>query len=157
MRYTGVRSDTFAVFRGREFEASPIFPEDQTVMIGSHATDNPDTTLFQWNDGWNAWTARVPATACERLYRATTVARYQGHRVSIESVDESGMARIQYADWNGAWAEENGFETIDKYEYAKTVHAGELYEVHEKQRDLLFRDWREATFARPAEPKRAKR
>src|SRR5919198_664607 len=135
MKYSGVRSGTFAVYKGREFESSPIFPDDGSVIIASYASENPDPSLLQWNDDWNGWTATVPALDCERLYRVHTYAKYLGHRVLISAVDESGMARIEYADWNGAWAAENGWEPIDKYEYATTVAAGELVGVHEKQTD----------------------
>lgn len=153
MKYTGPRLGTFATYRGREYESAPIFP-DGNVMIGAKTPDNPDPALFQWNDGWDAWTAMVPAAEIDRLYHAIAYAKYQGHRVSINSVDESGAAHIAYADDNGAWAGENGFTQVNKYEYEKTVSAYELYDVYEKQNDELFWRWRAASFAQPVGNKR---
>ena len=155
MKYTGIRFGTFAVFRGREFESSPIFPAEGSVIIASYAPENPDPSLLQWNDDWNGWTAEIPATDCDRLYRVNTYAKYLGHRVRISSIDESGMARIEYADWNGAWAAESGWEAVDKYEYATTVAASELVGVHENQHDELFHRWRDANFPAPATARKA--
>lgn len=149
MRYTGVRSGTFATYRGLHVRSRPI-RSDGTVLIISDAPENPDSSLFAWNGGWEAWTARVDAADCERIYTVHTYARYQGHRVLLNAVDEHGMASIEYADWNGAWATENGFETVDKYQHVKNVPAGELADVYEKQNDDLFRSWRAATFPAPA-------
>ena len=157
MSYTGVRSDIFAVFRGREYLGSPVFTEDDTVMIGASDTANPDPSLFAWNEGWGAWTARIPAADCDRLYSAHSYAKYQGHRVNIMRIDDSGIARVYYSDENGAWAEANGFEQVNKYEFEKSVPAAELYDVYELQDDLLFFRWREANFARPQEVRPAGR
>src|SRR5215211_355763 len=137
MRYSGIRAATFAVFRGREFESTAI-DANGTVIISCDDPDNPDPSLFEWNDRWRQWAAEIPASNCERVYRANAYARYQGHRVNIMSVDESGTARVYYADYDGAWAEANGFEQVNKYEFEKSVPAAELYDVYESQDDLLF-------------------
>lgn len=149
MKYTGIRARSFAVVRGREFTSTAL-DQSGNVIISSEAPENPDPSLFAWNDDWREWTATIPAVDCERVYRANAYAKYQGHRVNIMRVDESGTARIYYSDENGAWAEENGFQQVNKYEFEKSVPAYELYDVYEMQDDLRFNRWRETAFERPA-------
>lgn len=148
MAYTGVRRGTFATYRGREFEARPPRP-DGTVLLRSFAAENPDPATFQRNERLGAWQVRVAATDLDRLFQANAYARYQGHRVNVESVDQAGTARVYSADGEGLWAEENGFTPVEKYVYRKEVPVWELADVHEEQHDLLFDRWREATFTRP--------
>lgn len=149
MAYTGLRNDVFASYRGREYTATPLFA-DGTLMIRSFAGENPDPELFEWNQYLDAWQARVPASNVDRLYQAVTYARYQGHLVQIDSVDESGQALAYLADGDGLWGAQNGFEQVDKYVRSKLVPSAELVDVYEKQEDMLFDRWRDATFPAPA-------
>lgn len=148
MTYTGVRSGVFAILDGREYGGRPV-REDGSVLVKSSAAENPDPSRFQWNDRVREWHARVPATDLDRLYEVNAYAKYQGHRVNLTAISDSGMATAYFADGEKWWAEENGFEEIDKYVFVKEIPVWELRDVHEEQSDLLFRQWRQANFAEP--------
>jgi hypothetical protein len=148
MTYVGVRSGVFGVFGGREYDSRPV-REDGSVLLKSSARDNPDPARFEWNDRAGEWHARVPATELDRLYQANAYAKYRGHLVNITAINDSGNATAYFADGDGWWAEENGFDQIDKYVYVKEIPVWELRDVHEKQNDMLFKQWRQATFAEP--------
>lgn len=153
MRYTGVRSGEFAQVDGVTYPCRHVARDDR-VVLKSKAEENPAPELFAWHEAFGGWVAQLPSARCERVYATRTYARYQGHRVAVDAVAD-GVASVSYADENGAWAARNGFTQVDKYEYTKDVPAAELRDVHEEQRDLLFRAWRERTFPRPAEAGRS--
>jgi hypothetical protein len=148
MTYTGVRSGVFAVLGGREYQGRPI-REDGSVLVKSSAPENPDPSRFAWNDRMGEWHARVPALELDRLYQANAYAKYQGHLVNVTAVDDAGTATAYFADSDGAWAEENGFEQVDKYVWVRQIPVWDLRDVHERQDDMLFRTWRAATFEEP--------
>ncbi len=147
MTYTGIRSGMYAVYGGVEFKATPL-QADGTVLLRLFAEDNPDPKLFRRNEHLGIWQTQVPAADCERIYQATAYARYQGHRVNVNTLDGSGTAQVYYADTSYGWPEKNGFTQIDKLVFLKDASAWDLREVHEQQHDQLFAQWREATFAR---------
>ncbi len=148
MSYAGIRSGVFATHGGVEYASTPPWPDD-TVIIRSFAEENPDPARFERNQYLDAWQTRVPVAELDRLYQANAYARYQGHRVNVTSVDESGQAEIYLADGHGLWASNNDFVQVDKNSYTKKVPAAELRDVHEDQHDLLFRQWRQANFTQP--------
>jgi hypothetical protein len=148
MTYTGVRSGVFAVLNGREYDSRPV-REDGSVLLKSSARENPAPGLFEWNDSAREWRARVPAADLDRLYQANAYAKYQGQLVNITAINDAGMATAYFADADKYKAEENGFTQVDKYVYVKEIPVWELRDVHEKQSDLLFRQWRQANFAEP--------
>jgi hypothetical protein len=148
MTYTGVRSGVFAVLAGREYDSRPV-REDGSVLLKSSTADNPDPARFEWNERAGEWRARVPATDLDRLYQANAYAKYQGYLVNITAINDSGTATAYFADADKYWADENGFDQVDKYVYVKEIPVWELRDVHEKQSDLLFSQWRQTTFAEP--------
>ncbi|NUT53834.1 MAG: hypothetical protein HOV94_42075 [Saccharothrix sp.] len=133
---------------GREYKAS-YSGRDDTVLIVEKTPENPDPTRYKWVDYHRGWVARYPLADVDRVFEVHTYARYRGHRCEVRSVDDDGTLELQYAASNGGWALGMGFEQRDKYEYLKTVSAGELHDYHEEQRDLLFEQWRDRTFPRP--------
>lgn len=92
----------------------------------------------------------VAVDGCERLFSVQVYGTYRGHTVLVDDVGLSGSARVMDAEWDGAWAIENGFVQERAYEYFKTIDLCDLRDYYEKQNDLLFIRWRDARFARPA-------
>ncbi|MEU4742749.1 hypothetical protein AB0G02_20110 [Actinosynnema sp. NPDC023658] len=136
---------------GREYEAAYRNDSD-TVVVIEKTPENPDPSRYQWVDYYRGWVGKYPLSDCDRVFAVNTFARYSGYRVEVVSVNDDGTVKIQYADWNGAWATTaGGFVEHNKYELFKTVPVRELHDYHEEQRDLLFQKWRERTFPRPAE------
>lgn len=140
--YPQVRSGTYAVIGG---VARPgLYPANSDhVVLKSTDADNPEPTLFAWNDTHGVWSAKVPVEQCERIFSARWYGMWRGHRVAIDALAaDASVASVTYADSSGAWAAENGFTHVDKYEYQREVPAAELVDVHEVQTDLLFEQWR---------------
>jgi hypothetical protein len=151
MTYPGFRSGTFAVVNGRERSCSYIF-QTKTVTFFTRAAENPDPAIYTWYDRGKGWLAELPASQFDRVYAVSTFVSYYGYRCEVVEFKDDGTAELRYSDWNGAWAGmQGGFEQREKYEFYKVVPVSELYDYHEEQRDLVFDDWREQNFARPAE------
>ncbi|WP_020668855.1 hypothetical protein [Amycolatopsis nigrescens] len=123
---------------------------DAFVSLNSWQKDNPDPELYQWDEESSQWLGQVPVDRCERVYSVHVYAKYRGHSVLVDKVNDAGMATTLYAEWDGAWATENGFLQESKYEYYKTVPVTELLDYYEKQDDLLFTRWREENFGESA-------
>lgn len=136
-----------AIFRGREYEGGLL--ESGTVVLRWFGPENPEIDVFSWNERAQAWTAVVPMEACTRVYTVRAYAKYHGYRVNIESIDDSGVASVYFDEGDMWWAEENGFDQIDKYVFFKKVPDVELYDLYEDHEDELFDSWRESTFVRP--------
>jgi hypothetical protein len=141
------RNGEFAVVDGVTWPCRYLQRDDK-VVLRSKAEENPGPGVFEWNERFVGWIAQLPSARCDRVYATQTFARYQGHRVAVLAVD-GASASVRYADANGAWAAENGFSEVDKYEYTKDVAVAELRDVVEEQADLLFDAWRAAGFAVP--------
>lgn len=140
----------WAAVRGVDYPAR-YDPRGRMVYVSLGEDANPDPTLFTWNEEHRLWLSSFPETECERVVEIRTYAKLHGHRCEVDSIDRDGSADLVYADWNGAWAANNGFVQTDKGTFRKTVHVSELYDYHEEHLDLLFDGWREQNFPRPAE------
>lgn len=141
------RHGEFATIDGVEFPCAYL-PKTDTVRLVSRAAENPDPQLYHWHEEWQVWLAELPAERCERVVSVNTFARFQGHRVEVDSVAD-GSAEVIYADWNGAWAGNNGFQQTDPGTFRRSVPVGELVDFHEEQVDLRFDTWRGETFGQP--------
>lgn len=153
MTYPGFRpGGQYARMNGREYRAAYDSNYDaDSIVIIQRTPENPDPSRYEWVDYHRGWVGEYPLSACDRVFSVYTYARYSGHRCEVLSFNDDGTAEIQYADWNGAWATASGFVQRNKYEYFKTVPVRELHDYHEKQRDLLFEQWRDSTFPKPEE------
>ncbi|HKS48148.1 MAG TPA: hypothetical protein VJT49_24170 [Amycolatopsis sp.] len=85
---------------------------------------------------------------CERVFSVQVYATYRDHKVLVDDVDITGMARVMEAEWDAGWATENGFVHESANEYFKTVDLRDLRNYYEKQNDLLFARWRATHFVR---------
>jgi hypothetical protein len=126
----------------------------QKVFISLSAAENPDPTLFKWNETHSLWLAEVPAVDCDRVFRISPHARFYGHRCFVDIMNDDGTAEVVYADADADWAQRNGFEQRDRGTFRRVVPVTALYDYHEEQWDLLFDQWREQTFPRPTEDAR---
>lgn len=139
MSYPLYRRGTFAVLDGASYPVTYAYGDNYV-----HFRDNGKPTPYPRS-------APTPVEMCERVFSVQVYARYRGHGVLVDAVDESGMARIMEAEWDGEWATVNGFLQENKYEYYRTADLRDLRDYYEKQTDLLFPRWRAAHFARPIE------
>lgn len=128
MNYPLYRRGTFAVLNGGSYPVAYTTGADYV-----HFTGGPTK----------------PVDLCERVFSVQVYATYRDHTVLVDGLDESGMARVMEAQWDGDWATENGFVHENAYEYFKTVELRTLRDYYEKQSDLLFTRWRSTHFARP--------
>ncbi|WP_053721273.1 hypothetical protein [Saccharothrix sp. NRRL B-16348] len=135
---------------GREYKA--VYGRDSdSILIIEKTPENPDPSRYKWVDYHRGWVARYPISDVDRVFSVNTFARYRGHKCEVVSANDDGTMEIQYKDSDGGWAVAMGFVQHNKYEFLKTVPASELHDYHERQRDLLFEEWRERTFPRPPE------
>ena len=139
MSYPLYRRGMFAVLDGVSHAVTYAYGDNYV-----HFRDNGKPTPYPRS-------GPIPVEMCERVFSVQVYARYRGHSVLVDDVDESGMARVMEAEWDGEWATINGFLQENKYEYYKTADLRDLREYYEKQTDLLFPRWRVAHFARPIE------
>jgi len=139
MSYPLYRRGTFAVLDGTSHPVSYAYGDNYV-----HFRDNGKPTPYPRS-------VPTPVEMCERVFSVQVYARYRGHGVLVDDVDEAGMARLMEAEWDGEWATINGFVQENKYEYYKTADLRDLRDYYEKQTDLLFPRWRAAHFARPIE------
>ncbi|MFD2418195.1 hypothetical protein [Amycolatopsis pigmentata] len=128
MSYPLYRRGTFAVLGGSSYPVSYTAGDDYA----------------RFSDG-----EPVEVDGCDRLFSVQVYATYRGHTVLVDDVGVTGSARVMDAEWDGAWAIENGFVQEKAYEYFKTVDLRDLRDYYEKQSDLLFVRWRDARFVRP--------
>jgi hypothetical protein len=150
MTYPGYRSGTTVSYRGRERPATYRYQTGEVIFF-SRAPENPDPELYEWDEQRQGWIALLNASDCDRVFSVNPFAWYLGNLCEVTAMNEDGTAELRYADWNGSWAVANGFEQRNKLEYYKVVPVNELYDYHEKQRDLVFDEWRTRNFARSAE------
>jgi len=151
MTYPAFRSGGHVTRNGRDFQGY-YDARSGSVLVVIRQDENPDPSVYEWNDYRRGWVAEFPAGEFERIFAVNTFALYQGYRCEVTEMSDNGTAEILYADWNGAWATSaGGFEQRNKYEYYKTVPVSELYDYHEEQLDLLFDEWRDNNFPKPAE------
>ncbi|HJQ45119.1 MAG TPA: hypothetical protein VJ870_02190 [Amycolatopsis sp.] len=139
MSYPLYRRGMFAVLDGASHAVTYAYGDNYV-----HMRDNGKPTPYPRS-------GPIPVEMCERVFSVQVYARYRGHGVLVDAVDESGMARVMEAEWDGEWATANGFLQENKYEYYKSADVRDLREYYEKQTDLLFPRWRAAHFARPLE------
>jgi hypothetical protein len=143
MAYVVPRHGEFATIDGVEYPCA-FLSGTNAVRLVSRAAENPDPELYQWNADWKVWLAELPAERCERVVAVNSYAKYQGHRCEVDAIGPDGSAELIYADWNGAWARNSGFDQTDPGTYRKSVPVSELYDFHEEHLDLLFDTWRSA-------------
>ena len=151
MTYPGFRFGTVVTYGGHERAGGSFNSQTGKAIFFSRAPENPDPDLYEWDDSRKGWVAVLDAGDCERVFWAAAFVMYRGYRCQVMKMFEDGTAEILYNDWNGAWAQmQGGFEQREKYEFYKVVPVSELYDYHEEQRDLVFDEWREQSFTRPA-------
>lgn len=150
MIYRGFRSGHHARANGREYKVA-YDRNDDTLIVIDKSPENPDPSRYEWVDYHRGWVGEFPVSDFDRVFSVNTFARYRGHKCEVVSANDDGTMEIQYKDSDGGWAVAMGFVQHNKYEFLKTVPASELHDYHERQRDLLFEEWRERTFPRPPE------
>jgi len=150
MAYAAVaRHGEFATIDGIEYPCA-FLPDSGTVRLVSRDADNPNPELYQWDERWNVWLGELPAERCDRVVAINSFARDLGHRCEVDSIGPDGSAEVIYADWNGAWAANNGFTQTDPGTFRRTVPVSEVHDLHEEQLDLLFDRWRAEHFGSTA-------
>jgi hypothetical protein len=142
-------SGTWAVLDGVTYMAGMCF-RNRTVTLYHRGDQPPPDPRFAPDDEPGRWTLTVLPAECDELYSVTSRARYRGHVCQVMAIGD-GTALLYSLEGNRGEAESLGFQQVDPGTHAKDVDVHELVEYCDVRRDLLFDNWRQQNFPRPAE------
>jgi hypothetical protein len=143
------RFGVFATVGGVEYPANS-YPKDGRVTLVVRRPENPDPALFGWTAEYDAWTATLPSSECERLVEVTSLAEHLGHTCQVVSITEDGTVGLYYVGEEKAAVVRAGFVQVEGGTWAKTVNLYDIYRYRERHTDLLFDEWK--TKAPPGSP-----
>ncbi len=134
----------WAVLGGRRFKSTRVKP-DGTVRLGYTGVGEPGHRAFTFDEAAGAWTAVVPATACDQIVEIAHRATYRGHLCDVLEIN-GRQAVLSLVRADDRTAADLGFETVERGVHQRAVDLTGLDGYFEVHKDVFFPYWQQMTF-----------
>lgn len=126
-----MKSGEFAIYRGKEYEASH-YKDDDYLLYSYEYSDLNDG--FE-DRGYKHFVKIVKESELQDFFLMNSKAIYKGTKVGV--FEEKGDQVLIGTSGDKAFAEQNGFTEVDRYEYEKWVKRNDLEKMWEEKKSYL--------------------